>query len=151
MGKINLERLVKDIKDRGLTAYEISKTTPLSEDGINKILRGDSKNPRQTTLLILQDYLEGKYDNNPSEDPKEVKTESGFEDIVAQKVLKEFHPMLAEVFKSHDGIKKEVAKLILDNDDLLDDVEELKEETINLKNEIISLKKVILELHKLMT
>ena len=57
MQKIDLERIIKEIKLRGLTAYEISKALPLSEAGINKILSGTSGNPRESTLLLLQDYL----------------------------------------------------------------------------------------------
>jgi hypothetical protein len=59
MEEIDLRRIINTIKDGGITAYEISKNTPLSEAGINKILSGLSTNPRKTTLLVLQDYLFG--------------------------------------------------------------------------------------------
>ena len=59
MEKLYLQKIISTIKERGLTAYEISKNTSLSEVGIKKILSGTSKNPRDTTLLILQDYLFG--------------------------------------------------------------------------------------------
>ncbi len=64
MGKIDLQEIIKGIKDNGITAYEISKNTPLSEVGINKILSGVSKNPRETTLLVLYDYLFGSVEVN---------------------------------------------------------------------------------------
>lgn len=53
----DIENIIKTIKDRGLTAYELSKKLPISEVGINKILNGTSQNPRKTTLQVLHNYL----------------------------------------------------------------------------------------------
>jgi phage repressor protein C with HTH and peptisase S24 domain len=50
-------KIVKDIKSLGLTAYEIAKDTELTEVGINKIINGTSKNPREKTLEILENYI----------------------------------------------------------------------------------------------
>ena len=52
-----LEQIVKEIKERGLTAYEISKAIPVTEGGILKILNGKSKRPQKSTLHALDNYL----------------------------------------------------------------------------------------------
>ncbi|MBC8767170.1 helix-turn-helix transcriptional regulator [Arenibacter sp. BSSL-BM3] len=54
---MSLKSIIKEIKERGLTAYEIAKETPLTEAGINKILNGNSKNPHKGTIEILEKYL----------------------------------------------------------------------------------------------
>ncbi len=54
---MEVKEIVKIIKDTGITAYEIAKNTVLTEVGINKILNGETVNPRKSTLLILEDYL----------------------------------------------------------------------------------------------
>jgi transcriptional regulator with XRE-family HTH domain len=132
---MNSEEIKEYRRNKGLTQAELAEIAGVKIGTVQSWEQG-KRNIPQSTIKLLQ----------MQESENEVKEEESdrFEDLVAQRVLKEFHPMLQEVFKSHDGIKKEVAKLILDNDDLLDEVEELKEE-------IISLKKVVLELHKLMT
>ena len=67
MGKIDLDHIIREIKQRGLTAYEISKELPLSEAGINKILSGTSEKPRESTLLLLHNYLFQKNKESVSE------------------------------------------------------------------------------------
>lgn len=54
---LDMEYIVNTIKQRGLTGYELAKVLPLTEVGINKILSGESKKPRQSTLKILHNYL----------------------------------------------------------------------------------------------
>lgn len=54
---MDLEEIISEIKKQDLTAYEIAKVLPLSEVGINKIINGQSKNPRKATLQILTAYL----------------------------------------------------------------------------------------------
>lgn len=57
---MRLENIIKEIKDRGITAYKIAESTGLTEVGINKILNGTSKNPREKTLETLENYLQNK-------------------------------------------------------------------------------------------
>lgn len=93
MVKPDLNRIIKEINTRELTAYEIAKHTPLSEDGINKILTGASKNPRTTTLLILHEFLFGK------ETPEKQKTppvDARFEDVISEKVVEMLKPFIQE-------------------------------------------------------
>ena len=87
MDRIDLDVIIKEIKSRGLTAYEISKHTPLSEDGINKILSGASEKPRKSTLLILHEYLFKK------EDKKENPPVS-MEDLLTDKILERLVPVM---------------------------------------------------------
>lgn len=54
---MELPQIIKEIKDRGITAYKIAESTNLTEVGINKILNGQSKNPRRSTLVILENFL----------------------------------------------------------------------------------------------
>lgn len=52
-----VEKIIREIKERGLTGYKIAEETTLTEVGINKILNGTSKKPRESTLVILEKYL----------------------------------------------------------------------------------------------
>lgn len=54
---MELKNIIEEIRNRGLTAYEIAKETTLTEAGINKILNGQSKRPHKGTIDILKDYL----------------------------------------------------------------------------------------------
>lgn len=56
----DLEEILKLIDIHGLTAYEISKEVPLTEAGLLKLMKGDTK-PRDSTLSILNDYLDKKF------------------------------------------------------------------------------------------
>jgi phage repressor protein C with HTH and peptisase S24 domain len=54
---MELEEIIKTIKENGITAYKIAENTLLTEVGINKILNGSSLNPRKTTIQALEDYI----------------------------------------------------------------------------------------------
>ena len=56
---------------------------PISEVGINKILNGQSKNPRESTLILLRNYLFKEKEIENKEKPQNDR----FEDIVAKKVM----------------------------------------------------------------
>lgn len=60
---MELDQIIQEIKDKGLTGYKIAEETGLTEVGINKILNGTSKNPRKKTLDILSNYLSKKTHN----------------------------------------------------------------------------------------
>lgn len=53
-----LRRILELIESKGVTAYEISKNTSLTEAGIGKILSGKTKRPQKSTIDILINYLE---------------------------------------------------------------------------------------------
>jgi len=54
---MELKEIVETIKNNNITAYEIAKSTLLTEVGINKILNGTSQNPRKSTLKMLEEYI----------------------------------------------------------------------------------------------
>ena len=83
MKKLDLQDIINEIKHRNLTAYEISKDLPISEVGINKILNGQSKNPRESTLILLRNYLFKEKEIENKENPPTY----GIEDIVAKRVI----------------------------------------------------------------
>lgn len=72
----DLESIISEIKEKGLTGYKIAEETGLTEVGVNKILNGQSKNPRVSTLEILHNYLHNKPNSKESSltktDPKAV-------------------------------------------------------------------------------
>lgn len=55
--KLSLAKVLKGIKENSLTAYEIAKETPLTEYGVQKIINGTTKSPKQETLDIILDFL----------------------------------------------------------------------------------------------
>lgn len=52
-----LEEIIKEIKTQGITGYKIAEVTELTETGVNKILNGETKNPREKTIKILENYI----------------------------------------------------------------------------------------------
>lgn len=68
---INLKRI---LKEKGITAYKISKDLNINESLIYQILRGDVKNPRVLTLKKIADYLEVTVDELIKEDKHEKNT-----------------------------------------------------------------------------
>lgn len=67
-----VQEIIDQINNKELTAYRISKETNLSEDGINKILSGKSKNPRKTTIQILSEYLSSDKENEQLNNKAEI-------------------------------------------------------------------------------
>lgn len=105
-----VNEIIKEIENRGLTAYEISKNTLLSEDGINKILRGDSKNPRKTTLLVLQDYL---WPDEPKQDIKEEtpRSDARFEELIALNVMESLKPFMEGLNQRMESLSEQILRL----------------------------------------
>ncbi|WP_024622207.1 helix-turn-helix domain-containing protein [Metaclostridioides mangenotii] len=56
---VGLKRI---LKEKGVTAYKISKDLNINESLIYQILRGEVKNPRVLTLKKIADYLEVSVD-----------------------------------------------------------------------------------------
>jgi len=53
-----LKRIREVCREHNVTAYEIYKNVPLTEAGALRILDGTSKNPHNTSLNAILDYLE---------------------------------------------------------------------------------------------
>ncbi|TDO77624.1 hypothetical protein EV143_104391 [Flavobacterium chryseum] len=82
---MELTKIVETIKKSGVTAYEIAKTEPLTEVGINKILNGSSTNPRKSTLMILENYIT-KYITKEQHNIKQLlKTDDSFNESITNK------------------------------------------------------------------
>jgi transcriptional regulator with XRE-family HTH domain len=61
MNKIEkVEHIKKVCEEEDLTAYKIAQATGLSSVGIQKILNSETKNPNNSTLNIIMEYLEQK-------------------------------------------------------------------------------------------
>ncbi len=56
-----VDRIKTSMDSNGITAYEISKNTQLSEVGINRIRKGEIKNPNDSTIEKLSEFLESRY------------------------------------------------------------------------------------------
>lgn len=57
LDKLNLT--LNLIKEHNLTAYEIGKNTKISTFAIQKIINGETKNPNETTLDVILEFIEG--------------------------------------------------------------------------------------------
>lgn len=55
-----VEHIKKVCEEEDITAYKIAQETGLSAVGIQKILNSETKNPNNSTLTIIMDYLEEK-------------------------------------------------------------------------------------------
>lgn len=55
-----VEHIKKVCEEEDITAYKIAQDTGLSAVGIQKILNSETKNPNNSTLSILMEYLEEK-------------------------------------------------------------------------------------------
>ena len=57
--KEKLKKILQKIQDEGITAYYIANKTRLNESGLNKIFRGETKNPNSSTVDKLYSFLYG--------------------------------------------------------------------------------------------
>jgi len=55
-----VEHIKKVCEQEDITAYKIAQDTGLSAVGIQKVLNSETKNPNNSTLSILMEYLEEK-------------------------------------------------------------------------------------------
>jgi len=53
-----LQLIIDLAKKYDITAYEISNNTELNQSSLQKLLKGDVKNPRITTVDIVLNYIE---------------------------------------------------------------------------------------------
>lgn len=55
-----LEKSLRIIKEKGLTAYQIEQNTSLSATGVQKIIDGTTANPQKKTVIELYNFVTGK-------------------------------------------------------------------------------------------
>lgn len=114
---MELTKIIQEIKNRGLTAYEIAKETSLTEVGINKILNGQSKRPHKGTIDILSDYLYKT--NSPTTG---IVGERNTHYLVNKDVEKKFHGITNEeiahvlVSRFDELMKINVVKLLIERE-----------------------------------
>lgn len=62
--QLKLKKVKELIKKYNVTAYEISKNTPLTAVGVQKIINGQSEKPLNVTLDTIYNYLTTHYPHN---------------------------------------------------------------------------------------
>ena len=62
--QLKLKKVKELIKKYNVTAYEISKNTPLTAVGVQKIINGQSEKPLNITLDTIYNYLTTHYPHN---------------------------------------------------------------------------------------
>ncbi|MDD2263681.1 MAG: helix-turn-helix transcriptional regulator [Bacteroidales bacterium] len=71
------QRILEAIEDMGVTQYQVCADTGLDESVISRIIRGETKKPRQKTIELIAKYLHvnpvwlitGEGDKQPEEKP----------------------------------------------------------------------------------
>ena len=66
-----LKKLIEAFENHGITSYEASQNTSLSINGVNKIITGQSKNPRESNLKELENFVSQKLGLLSEIDPDE--------------------------------------------------------------------------------
>lgn len=61
---MELDEILKLIKQLDITGYQISQETELTQVGADKIINGTSKKPQKKTLELLSNYLNKKLNNS---------------------------------------------------------------------------------------
>lgn len=113
MNKLEKLNLIRNLcEEHNITGYEIGKNTKISSYAAHKILIGDTKNPNESTIDIILEFLEKAItgtDVKPESERKLTRSTS-IEDIIADKVFARLEPYLI-------NIEQALSHLILDNDD----------------------------------
>lgn len=66
--KEKLEFVLQKIQELGISAYEISNNSKITEAGVSRIIKGIAKNPHESSIDIILEYLEKR--NKTSENNK---------------------------------------------------------------------------------
>lgn len=126
MNKLQKLKLIRDIcEEHNITGYEIGKNTKISSFAAHKILMGDTKNPNESTIDIILEFLENAITGTNLKEDKNAKNieSKSIEDIIAEKVALILQPQLSKL----ENIEKALSQIILDNDD--------NEEVLNKKQD----------------
>lgn len=123
MGNLNSlqERLVYLLKNKGITSYQLSADTGVSEGTLSRILSGKTQKLRESTLKKLADYFKISEDwlrigsGEMSHKPEKKASEEEFGELKkliaanetlaeANKILAENYTRLMDYFKNEKGI-----------------------------------------------
>jgi transcriptional regulator with XRE-family HTH domain len=68
-----LNYIINHCKKNDITAYEIGKNTGLNVSGIDRIIKGMTENPNNSTINLIYDFLKNpeKFTLNEVNEPKE--------------------------------------------------------------------------------
>lgn len=78
--------LLDKIEKYNITSYELSKAIPLSEPGIRKVIKGETKSPNLERLRDIETYIAENYESSDKEDKKESPKESPDFKIILEKL-----------------------------------------------------------------
>jgi transcriptional regulator with XRE-family HTH domain len=113
--EIKIKKILEIVNSKGITAYELSKSTGLNESGLNRIIKGEISNPHTTTIDKLYSYL---YSSNTvsEETKKDIERIKTLENKVSNlqqnfKMLYDQLLFLQNSFLSQNKSKKENNKL----------------------------------------
>lgn len=123
MGNLNSlqERLVYLLKNKGITSYQLSAETGVSEGTLSRILSGKTQKLRESTLKKLADYFKINEEwlrigsGEMSHKPEKKASEEEFAELKkliaanetlaeANKILAENYTRLMDYFKNEKGI-----------------------------------------------
>ena len=145
MSKLIYEKKLKLLRDTcdeyKITAYEIGEATGLDKAGVQRILNGDTKKPRESTLdQILEfletrivgieipgtaNYMKNNIVRNIAEPDETIKTENKILDAIAR--------LEAMVRRDHEAIAEGVHKTYNNTKTLLKDTNSIQELIIALR------------------
>ncbi|WP_426473391.1 helix-turn-helix domain-containing protein [Chryseobacterium balustinum] len=99
-----LEYVLKIIRDKKISNYEIEKNTGISQAGLGSITNGQTKNPRLTTINTLYEYLQQKYnvDIVKSLEPKDDKM---FSSLSIEEKLNIIHQQNVDLMEENENLK----------------------------------------------
>ncbi len=99
-----LEYVLKIIRDKKISNYEIEKNTGISQAGLGSITNGQTKNPRLTTINTLYEYLQQKYnvDIAKSLEPKDDKI---FSSLSIEEKLNIIHQQNVDLKEENENLK----------------------------------------------
>lgn len=110
MNKIEkVEHIKKVCEEEDLTAYKIAQATGLSSVGIQKILNSETKNPNNSTLNIIMEYLEEKVlgiDIGKAQESESVKLKSEIDLNKYVNCIERENKLRKEIHKLHILLRK---------------------------------------------
>lgn len=94
-------KIIEICKSNDITAYEIEKHTGLNQAGVQRILNGEVKKPREATLKKIENFLDNfifkKMSPMVSEDKEYYKRELSMEERIAEQVAGHLEPYFEDL------------------------------------------------------